>query len=783
MSHLKLTKQWLEANAMKAKERHEHPNAPGGSAQPELAFNHTHLSPSSSPPYTPPNAPVESHANLNMSTSPSSSLPASSSTFPMQDVASIVQNDLHILELHRGQNASWQANDDQEEEALRLNKADLKNAKVFAQAMKHKVPAYVPILKWLKSYNRQEFFADLLAAITVAVMLVPQCLAYAILAGLPPIAGLVTGFVPVLIYSLMGSCRQLAIGPEALLSVLLGTILGKFDSQEEAHMVASTMALAVGVIAFMFGVLQFGFMGSILSRWVLAGFINAVAAIIALSQVDALLGLHFPSVLHPYEKVVYAIRHITETNLYTLALAITSCVFLVGMRYFKKFLVSKKFVKAKYIPEIALCVLLGIVVTVIFRLDQKGVKILGHIEKGFPTPRFPRSSYEDFQEVISDCILIVIVGFVEATAVSKSLASKHNYSISSNRELIAFGVSNVIGSFFHAYPSFSSIPRTSVQDMAGSRTCMTGFIVSIIMFFVILFLTPLFFYLPMVTMASVIFIAAISLFEFHEAVFLFKTKSWSDLLQFMVAMLVTFIFEVEVGILISVGMCVFLVLKHASAPHVYSVLGRIPGTKLYKDVVKFPMAEPIEGILLIKLEEVLYFANIGQVKQLLQDIENMIDTVNEEVNYNPEVAFNTSSTAAITPLQVVVLQVASIPSMDASALATIEEIVSNYKKRHMRLAFVQVSPKVREGFERAGLMHELGEDMMFDSTHEAITYLENNVIVKRGVSDDIIHSNEVPRFGQVEEEEESSPYSVGSWLACTQRSLFLRILEMVLCEQ
>jgi MFS superfamily sulfate permease-like transporter len=292
-------------------------------------------------------------------------------------------------------------------------------------------------------------------------------------------------------------------------------------------------------------------------------------------------------------------------------------------RFFKQFLVRKGLKNAKYIPEIMLCVLLGIFSAKGMRLDKAGVAILGDKigEAGFPIPKWPHMSMTVVSELISDCLLMVIVGFVEATAVSKSLATKHNYTVSSNRELVAFGVANMLGSIFRAYPSFASIPRTSVQDMAGSRTCLTGFLVSWFMLITILFLTPLFYFLPLVSMAAIIFVAAFGLLEVHEAVFLWKTKSWTDLIQFTIALLATFILEVELGILISVGMCIFLVLKHSSAPHTYSVLGRIPYTQNYKDVSKFPDAERIPGILLIRVDEVLYFANISNFKQLLQDIE------------------------------------------------------------------------------------------------------------------------------------------------------------------
>eukprot|EP01132_Coremiostelium_polycephalum_P007813 gene7813-9616_t len=624
----------------------------------------------------------------------------------------------------------------QEDENDYLTKEELTNPKELAKAMSIKIPLYVPIVNWIRSYSKQDLIGDLLSSITVAIMLVPQGLAYAILAGLDPIYGLYSGWLPLVIYSFMGSCKQLAIGPEALLSVLLGSILAGFpvgDITEISH----TLAFLVGVISFLFGVFQFGFLGNILSRWVLAGFINAVALIIAISQLDALIGVNLNNGGHhmgPYKKFIEACERIKDANHATIFLSVGCILFLFAFRIIKMMLVKKGFKNAKYIPEIMLVVLISILITYFFDLENSGVGILGDIKGGFPKPSFPKFDRDEIQQLLPQAFLMVIVGFVEATAVSKGLATKHNYTVNSNRELVAFGTANILGSIFQTYPVFASIPRTSIQDTAGSRTCLSGFLTSCLLLITCLFLTHLFKYLPKCTMAAIIFVAAFGLIEYHEAIFLWKTRSWIDLAQFTVALLATFILEVELGILISVGICIFLVLKHSSSPHTYSVLGRVPGTNRFKDVAKFPEAEPIEGILLVRIDEVLYFANIAQFKQLLAEIERMMDKAASVVG------------SGSTRLQSIIINVCNIPVMDASALLTIEEMVHAYHTRKVKVAFVGMSEKIRDSFKRSGLYQIITPQLIFDSNYEAVTFLEQTINIGSGGGADH-HAVQMPTNG------------------------------------
>ncbi|KYQ91218.1 Sulfate transporter [Tieghemostelium lacteum] len=596
-----------------------------------------------------------------------------------------------------------------------ITKEELKNPKEAIKAVRTRLPLYLPIVNWIRSYTKQDLIGDLLSSVTVAIMLVPQGLAYAILAGLSPIYGLYSGWLPLVIYSFMGSCKQLAIGPEALLSVLLGSILADFPETENLAEISHSLAFLVGIISFLFGVFQFGFMGGLLSRWVLSGFINAVALIIAISQLDALIGVKFDTHMGPYEKFYEACKRIKEANTYTIVFSVCCIVFLFTMRFVKQGLAKKGFKNAKYIPEIMILVIISILVTYFFRLDNHNLAILGNIKGGFPLPHFPNLKFSQLQALLPNAFLMVVVGFVEATAVSKGLATKHNYQISSNRELVAFGTANILGSMFQTYPVFASIPRTAIQDSAGSRTCLSGFLTSCILLFTCLFLTSLFTYLPKCAMAAIIFVAAFGLLEIHEVQFLWKTRSWGDLTQFTVALLATFILEVELGILISVGMCIFLVLKHSSSPHVYSVLGRVPGTNRFKDVAKFPEAEPIEGILLVRVDEILYFANISQFKQLLSEIEKMMDRS----------AVTTGSGS--TPLQSIIINVVNIPVMDASALMTIQEMVEAYHRRNVKVAFVQMSDKIKDSFKKSGLYDIITPQYIFESNYEAVTFLEYSI--------------------------------------------------------
>eukprot|EP00026_Physarum_polycephalum_P002625 Phypoly_transcript_02632.p1 GENE.Phypoly_transcript_02632~~Phypoly_transcript_02632.p1 ORF type:complete len:638 (+),score=82.57 Phypoly_transcript_02632:774-2687(+) len=548
-------------------------------------------------------------------------------------------------------------------------------------------------------------------------MLVPQGLAYAILAGVPPVYGLYTGWLPLIVYSIMGSCKQLAVGPEALLAVLLGSLLDKYDP-EEAAKVAHLMAFVVGTISFIFGAVRFGFMHNVISRWVLAGFINAVALIIALSQLDTLLGFKFERGLDPYEKFLYACEHIHRTNKYTVTMGVVGIVFLFAVRTIKKRLAKKGFKNVKYFPEVMALVIAGIVFMYFTKWGDesawggsvgKGVKILGKIEGGFPSPKAPHFSLSEIQEMAGDCLLIVIVGFVEATAVSRTLATKHGYQISSNRELIAFGVANMLGSFFQTYPSFASIPRTSIQDSAGSRTCLCGFLVSTLCLIVVLFLTPLFYYLPNVAMGSIIFVAAFGLVELEELFFLWKTRSWKDFAMFWIAAIATFILGVELGVLIAVGMCIFIVLKQASTPQVYSVLGRSDDGQ-FKDVSKFPDAAPIEGVILVRIDEVLTFANMGEFKLLLENLQVIKDS--------------SASIAAV------VLNFKNVGSVDASTLLTFHEMIESYHAKHIQVGFVEMNEKVFARFKIAGVVKQVGSEYFFDSNLAAIDFIEAHIIKK-----------------------------------------------------
>ncbi|EFA76110.1 Sulfate transporter [Heterostelium album PN500] len=660
--------------------------------------------------------------------------------------------------------------DEDENEDTFLTREELTNPVELAKAVKTRLPLYVPIVKWIRQYSRQDLIGDILSSITVATMLVPQALAYAILAGVPPIYGLYSGWLPLVIYAFMGSCKQLAVGPEALLSVLLGTLLVGSNEEDKAEY-AHSLAFLVGVVSFLFGILQFGFMGSIISRWVLSGFINAVALIIAISQLEALLGLepgkktqaHDLEALlgsssgqetqphdGPYQKFWYAITHLGSANKATIIFSVGCIVFLFGMRIVKMILAKRGFKYAKYIPDIMLVVVISILITKFGELESHGVAAIGDIDGGFPIPRFPKFDLEELRAMLPEAFLIVIIGFVEATAVSKGLATKHNYSISSNRELVAFGTANILGSIFKTYPVFASIPRTSIQDSSGSRTCLSGFLTSCLLLFTCLFLTGLFYHLPKCTMASIIFVAAFGLLELHEVVFLWKTRSWGDLVQFMVALLATFILEVEIGILISVGMCIFLVLKHSSSPHVYSVLGRVPGTNRFKDVSKFPEAEPIEGILLIRIDEVLYFANISQFKQLLAEIERMMDKSAMEAGNGG------------TPLQSIIINIVNIPVVDASALLTLQEMVEAYHKRNIKVSFVQMSEKIKDSFKKSGLYDLITPQLIFDSNYEAVTYLEHN---SNQNANDLSVDIPTTRGAFDQDEEDYTPSSPGAIIA------------------
>ncbi|KAJ3112338.1 Solute carrier 26 [Phlyctochytrium bullatum] len=553
---------------------------------------------------------------------------------------------------------------------------------------------YVPVIGWLPHYNiRENLQADIIAGITVACLLIPQGLSYAqALVKIPPVYGLYTCFGPLIIYSLLGTSRQLAVGPEALVSILVGAAIreksgrtsggggtgGGGDSESpgggdggasgllsstitdnvaENIAIANLMCLMVGLFTSILGFFRLGFLDSVLSRALLRGFVTAVAFVVMIDLSGSLLGL--PPVsgereaqLSPIEKALEVIENVGNAHAFTTVISVVSVGFLVGVRLLKaKFAESKPL---QLLPEILILVVTSTMLSAVFRWDKYNVEVLKDVQGGFIAPSWPSVTMDKLRFYLISAILISVIGFVESIAVAKTYATKHNYAVSPNRELVALGVANTFSSFFGAWPAFGSLGRSAVNDSSGAKTQVAGFVTGIIILIAIIALLPLFYFLPKAVCSAIIVVAAFKLIELHDVEFIIKLRAWKDFGLLLMTFLSTLLISIEVGTLISIGTSLVLVIKHTtkvSKPLSFfrhlgiisfnisclllcyqtriAVLGRAfvvdPKTgqvkTKFRSITESSQVEPIEGALVIRIEEGLFFGNSGQLKDRLKRVE------------------------------------------------------------------------------------------------------------------------------------------------------------------
>ncbi|KAJ3070802.1 hypothetical protein HDU98_006191 [Podochytrium sp. JEL0797] len=529
---------------------------------------------------------------------------------------------------------------------------------------------YVPVLAWLPAYQASQLAGDVAAGLTVACLLIPQALSYAqAILKIPPVYGLYTCFVPLLVYSLLGTSRQLGVGPEALVSILVAAAIAESPvaatPQEQVAnsiAIAAMMGLLVGIFTFLLGFFRLGFLDSVLSRALLRGFITAVAVVVMIDQSPMLLRISEAEIhslkpnpshppLSPIELLFHMLESLPKAHIPTTIISVCSIAFLVSMKSLKK-----AYARLQMIPEILLLVVGSTALSCIFRWDLLGVEVMKDVEGGFKAPSLPVMTLARVRFYILSAILISVIGFVESIAIAKTYATKYNYPISPNRELVAIGVANILGSCFGGWPAFGSLGRSAVNDAAGARSQIAGLVTAIVVLFATLFLLPLFYFLPKSVCSSIIVVAATKLIEPEDIHFIFKVRAWNDLGLLLLTFLTTLFVSIEVGTLISVGTSLLLVLKHTTKTRI-AILGRNihPDTTTGTVKQKFrnmkdhttdgSTIEPVPGCLILRIEEGLFFGNCGQLKDRLKRIE-MYGELNVHPGEAPRRAGATAAAAA-----------------------------------------------------------------------------------------------------------------------------------------
>jgi len=545
----------------------------------------------------------------------------------------------------------------------------------------------LPATAWMRTYERGNLRADMSAGLTTAVMLIPQGMAYAMLAGLPPIIGLYASTVPIILYALFGSSRELAVGPVAMVSLLVATALTPLAAAGSAEYVGLAVALAllVGVIQLGMGLVRAGFLVNFLSHPVVSGFTSAAALIIGLSQLKHLLGVEIPRSHHIHTIIIAAFEKLGDIQPHTVLIGAVSIAALV---------ILKK--RAPKLPR-ALIVVAGTTVAVwAFGLADKGVAIVGDVPAGLPTPALPSFESGTLTALLPTAVIISLVGFMESVSVAKAFASKKRYEIEPNGELVGLGLANLGAAVFSGYPVTGGFSRTAVNAQAGARTPMAGIVTAVVVMGTLLFLTDLFYYLPKAVLASVIMTAVFGLIDVAEVKHLWKVDR-ADMGLLLLTLAGTLSLGIEAGIGLGVGASLLWFIVQTTRPHA-AVLGRLPGTAAYRNIERHPEAEQFAGILILRIDAGFYFGNVTFLKDLVRD----------------------SLATQAGPVHTVILDASSINRLDSSANGAVGEMARSLKETGVQLLLAGVKGPVMDALKKAGIYDDVAGEHPHLSVHDAV---------------------------------------------------------------
>ncbi|XP_059456986.1 probable sulfate transporter 4.2 [Corylus avellana] len=561
---------------------------------------------------------------------------------------------------------------------------------------------FLPCYRWISTYKWREYLqVDLMAGTTVGIMLVPQAMSYAKLAGLEPIYGLYSGFVPLFVYALFGSSRQLAVGPVALVSLLVSNVLGEIaDSSDAIYTeLAILLALMVGILECIMGLLRLGWLIRFISHSVISGFTTASAIVIALSQAKYFLGYDIVR----SSKIVPLIKSIIAG-----ADGFLWPPFVMGSIILAILLVMKHLGKTrKYLRFLrAAGPLTGVVLgtTVAKIIDSSSISLVGDIPQGLPKFSIPKG-FGYITSLIPTAILITGVAILESVGIAKALAAKNGYELDSNQELFGLGVSNIMGSFFSAYPTTGSFSRSAVNHESGAKTGLSGIVSGIIMCFALLFLTPLFEYIPQCALAAIVVSAVMGLVDYNEAIFLWRVDK-KDFLLWTITCITTLFLGIEIGVLVGVGVSLAFVIYESANPHV-AVLGRLPGTTIYRNIQQYPEAYTYNGIVIVRIDAPIYFANTSYMKDRLREYEVDVDR-------------STSRGPEVERIYFVIIEMAPVTYIDSSAVQALKDLHQEYKLRDIQIAISNPNRDVLLTLSRSGVVDLIGKEWYFVRVHDAV---------------------------------------------------------------
>lgn len=551
-------------------------------------------------------------------------------------------------------------------------------------SLQARLATWLPSLAWLYGYRASDFRHDLIAGATTAALLVPQGMAYAALAGLPPVVGLYAALLPLLVYALFGTSPQLSVGPVTLDSLLVATIVGTLAATGTSDYLAAatTLALLAGVLQLLLGLLRAGFLVNFLSSPVICGFSSAAALITAATQLDTLLGLSLPGTLSIFDLLRDLIAHLDSIRWPTALLGLAAILTLL----------LGKWLRMAWVPLVLM--IAATTATAWLGAAGLGLEVVGTVPQGLPTPVLPALDPDLIRALLPGALTLALVGFMQTITVGKTLALRRRAPIHPDQEMRALGLANIAAGLTQGYSVAGGLSRSTVNANAGARTQLSSVIAAALVAAILLWATPFLHDLPLVVLAALVFTSIFSLVNIAEIRRIHRVRS-SESVLLALTFIATLAAGIQLGVLIGIGASILLFIVLNTKPNA-ALLGRMPGTDIYRSLDNFPSCETVPGILILRIDASFYFANCEFIRNKLRDL------------------LATRSPRAI------ILEAGAINDLDSSADAALHEIADELDERGVALFVANVKGPVREVMKRSGFYDRLGAGRFFFSIGAAV---------------------------------------------------------------
>lgn len=545
---------------------------------------------------------------------------------------------------------------------------------------------YFPFLQWTADYYKSYLKHDLLAAISVLFLLIPQGMAYALLAGMPPIAGLYASMLPMVMYALFGSSRHVSVGPVSLNSILVAlTVAALAQSGTDQYItLVILLALMIGTIQILMGILRIGFLVNFLSHPVLIGFMAAAASITIVSQLQHLMGGEHDQFSDLWTTLPALYSALPELNLLVLFSGLSCIAILFAFRRW-----------APRLPSAMFLVVMGAALSYFLGLGDKGFTVVGDIPMGLPALQWPEMSVSLLLQLLPYALALALISFAETISIAKSLADKKQYEIDANQELIGVGLANMASSMSQAMPVSGGLSRSRHNVAAGARSPLASIFTAVLIAATLVSVAPLFAPLPKVVLAAIIIVSVIGLIDVSEVRYLFRVKrseGWLVLYTFIAALLIGIMEGLILGVIAS--MILFITLN--TRPNA-AILGKLPGSQVYRNILNYPQAGTIPGLAIVRIDASFYFANTEFLRKTLRFLSQ-----------------------ADHQLKAVVLDASAINDLDSSADRALQILVKQFRDRGIDLYIAGIKEPVRDVMQRTGLYETLGANHFFYTIDAAV---------------------------------------------------------------